>query len=247
MSFRGQLYTLGICLLIFLAYGCADNAENKLQGSIKTIGSVTPDTSRVVDAEGRGTGPIEPSQTARFVLIHSKNESIEITLDSLLSFNSENDLKKVFGANVKRSISGDREGISEYAVSLLYPNSKNQVEFTWKDDSVNFSGLLSISVEGSSDWKTKEGITIGTNLKELEAINGKAFTFYGLGWDYSGLITDWHKGHLDDRKIYGRLGESREETDFDEGLIGDHEIESSSEIAQRANLILVELIMNRPD
>lgn len=43
-------------------------------------------------------------------------------------------------------------------------------------------------------WKTKEGITLGTTLKELEQLNGKPFTFYAFTGKRWGQVSDWGEG-----------------------------------------------------
>ena len=172
--------------------------------------------------------------------------SFEITfpLDSLLSFDSEKELQKVFGKNAKRSVGYLPEGSGEYANTVLFPNSKNEVEFVWEDDSIHFDKLAFIRISGkNTDWKTKEGITIGTGIKELESHNKRVFTFYGLGWDYSGFI-DWNKGNLFERGIFGNLEYPGDAIPLDfEGLLGDQKIKSSSKLAINAKLVLRKLIM----
>ncbi len=169
---------------------------------------------------------------------------IDYPLDSLLLFDSEAALKKVFGEHVKRSVGYYPEGMGEYANTLLFPDSKNQVEFVWEDDSLHYNKLQYIRLSGrNTDWKTKEGITIGTQMKDLEVYNKQPFAFFGLEWDYSGAI-DWKDGYLEERNIFGSLAYSKDampEEFLD--LLGDHTIESSSEIAQKANLILSEIIL----
>lgn len=175
----------------------------------------------------------------------AENESfvIDYPLDSLLSFDSESALKEVFKSNVVRSSAPLPEGMGVYPNTLLFPNSQNEVEFIWKDTS-NLSGLLSIEIsEKDTEWKTKEGITIGTGLQELEALNGQPFTFYGLGWDYAGVII-FEDGQLAERKISGSLSYPGDELPTElEGLLGDIEFESSSALAQRAGLVLDRLSM----
>ena len=169
---------------------------------------------------------------------------IDYPLDSLLSFDSEEALKKVYGKHVKRSVGYYPEGMGEYKMTLLFPDSKNQVEFVWEDDSLHFNKLQYVRIYSKeTDWKTKENITIGTDMKTLELINKKPFSFFGLEWDYSGAI-DWKDGHLTERNIYGNLSYPGEQMPVEfMALIGDHSIESTSEIAQKANLILREIIM----
>ena len=115
-------------------------------------------------------------------------------------------------------------------------------------DSLNLHKLQYIRLSGkNTDWKTKEGITIGTEIEELESFNKKPFIFFGLEWDYSGSI-NWNEGYLDKRKIFGSLAYPNDEMPNEfEDLIGDHEIKSSSELAQKAKLILGEIVMRRND
>lgn len=169
---------------------------------------------------------------------------IEYPLDSLLSFNSEKALKKVYGKHVKRSVGYYPEGMGEYKNTLLFPDSKNEVEFVWEDDSLYYNKLQYIRLTGKdTDWKTKEGITIGTDMKTLETLNKQPFAFFGLEWDYSGAI-DFKDGYLAKRGIFGNLAYPTDSMPVEfMDLLGDHTIQSSSEIAQKANLILCEIIM----
>lgn len=43
-------------------------------------------------------------------------------------------------------------------------------------------------------WKTREGITLGTTLKELEQLNGKPFTFYAFSGKRWGEVQSWGEG-----------------------------------------------------
>lgn len=170
--------------------------------------------------------------------------TIDYPLDSLLSFDSEAALKEAYGNQVKRSVGYYPEGMGEYTNTLLFPDSKNQVEFVWEDDSLHFKKLQYIRLSGkNTDWKTKEGITIGTQMEALEYYNKQPFAFFGLEWDYSGAI-DWKDGYLDERNIFGNLVFPSDEMPAEfMDLLGDQTIESSSEIAQKANLILGEIVM----
>ena len=182
------------------------------------------------------------------VTVEPKVEIVQMDypLDSLLKFNTEDELKKAFGSNVKRSIGYYPEGMGEYQNTLLYPGTPNEVEFVWIDDSLEFTGLAYIQVNGhATGWRTKEGITLGTRLKELEKLNQKPFTFYGFGWDYSGMV-DWQDGHLYDRKVFVSLGypEGNISPEF-EDLSGDHELRSDADLVQRCNPVVCELTLRR--
>lgn len=172
--------------------------------------------------------------------------TINFPLDSLLKFDSEEALKKAFDDDVKRSVGYYPEGEGEYANTMLFEGTKNEVEFVWEDDSLNFSGLTYVIIQGKgTDWKTREGITIGTSLKELEKLNQKPFTFFGFDWDYSGAV-NWQDGHLFDRKIFVSLEYPGEviPQEFDK-MIGDQVIESRSVLAQKVNPVVYKITMRR--
>lgn len=51
------------------------------------------------------------------------------------------------------------------------------------------------------DWHSAEGIRMGSGLKDLLNVNGAKISFYGFGWDYSGSVTGYNGGKLDNSKI----------------------------------------------
>jgi hypothetical protein len=46
-------------------------------------------------------------------------------------------------------------------------------------------------------WKTREGITLGTTLAELERLNGRPFTMGDFAWMYGGFVESWNGGRLE--------------------------------------------------
>lgn len=50
-------------------------------------------------------------------------------------------------------------------------------------------------------WKTVDGIQLGMTLKQLVEINGKPVTFYGIGWDYGGGVSNYNGGKLENSNI----------------------------------------------
>ena len=163
-------------------------------------------------------------------------------LDNLLQYDSEEALKKAFKGKVKRVKGYYPEGMGEFMKTVVFPNTKNEVEFIWKDDSLHFNGLIQVKVyKDSTDWKTKEGITIGTDLRTLEKLNKKPFSFYGFEWDYGGM-TNWDNGSLLNRNmsVYLALPETVDFSDY-EKLLGDSQFKSNSKIAQKVNPTVSEL------
>lgn len=100
-----------------------------------------------------------------------------------------------------------REGV------LLFPGTKNELEIVW-DIAANFGqpDFIRIS-QDDTDWKTQEGITVGTTLEALEKINGKPFKFYGFGWDYGGLVTNWNGGKLNNYLLVALIPQNFDKLD----------------------------------
>ncbi len=83
-----------------------------------------------------------------------------------------------------------REGV------LVFPGTNNELEIIWElEADIGNPAFVRLGKE-NSDWKTPEGIGVGTTLEKLEELNGRPFTFYGFEWDYAGLVSDWNGGNL---------------------------------------------------
>ncbi len=89
------------------------------------------------------------------------------------------------------------EGIFGEGVVIFPDNPRRTVSVYW-DNELDAKRPAFIRIEGDStgisDWKTSEGITIGTTAAEMQKLNGKAFDIAGFGWDYGGFVTDWKGG-----------------------------------------------------
>lgn len=110
---------------------------------------------------------------------------------------TEADLRRIYGS---RNVLIEEVGIGEGETvpgAIIYPNDPTRrLEIVWKDakgkknpDYVQFSGEKSL-------WKITNGVTLGTSLKTLEKMNGRAFTLLGFEWDYAGTVTSWKGGKL---------------------------------------------------
>lgn len=76
----------------------------------------------------------------------------------------------------------------------LYPNDDARTVEVWLNESGRPQAL---SVRGSkSVWTRVDGVRLGLNSRELQAMNGRPFKFFGFEWDYGGSISDWGGGKL---------------------------------------------------
>lgn len=167
-------------------------------------------------------------------------------LNNLLDFDSEAALKEVFGDDIQRSTGYYPEGLGEYTTTTLFGGTDNEVVFKWSDDTLHFNQLETITIDKiNSAWQTKDSIRIGTRLKTLELINQKPFTFLGFGWDYAGAV-QWQSGVLANSHTAVRLDlpQGASPSDFLE-LLGDTQVSSDTELAQKANPVVVEIFLTR--
>ena len=167
----------------------------------------------------------------------------EFILDSLLKYSTEADIIRDFGSdNITRDTAYYPEGEGQYVITLLFPESEKEVEFTW-NDTINFSSLSAVTLHRKgSVWKSSEGITIGTTMTELADLNKKDIEFSGLEWDYGGVVF-WNEGLLQTRSLSVILGlpENLDTTLALDSILGDQRIVSSAAIAKKINPVVVEL------
>lgn len=76
----------------------------------------------------------------------------------------------------------------------LYPHQDERTVEVWLNESDRPQALY---VRGSkSMWTRVDGVRLGLTTRELQAINGRPFKFFGFEWDYAGAISDWGGGTL---------------------------------------------------
>lgn len=91
-------------------------------------------------------------------------------------------------------IDGD-QGVKVKA-SVVYPDeSKRRIDVVWRDEKLR-RRPASIRVDFRSDWHTVRGLHIGSELAEVEKINGKIFKMMGFDWELGGRVSNWQGGAL---------------------------------------------------
>ncbi len=159
---------------------------------------------------------------------------------------TEEDLIRTFGdKQVQRYEGGEGESDETYTASIVLPGSPNQLLIRWEDEQL-FRKIKSIRIEkDSTDWRTAEGITVGTTLEELVRINGKDFAFNGFyEAGTAGMTTSWQGGAIhpglvlylqpsNPEAIYEGAGLSKEATYF-----------SSNPLAGKADIRVTGITIN---
>ncbi len=78
--------------------------------------------------------------------------------------------------------------------SVVYPDEpRRRVEILWHDEKTR-SRPSTIRVGFKSQWRTVRGLRIGSELAEVEKINGRPFKLLGFDWDLGGRVSDWLGG-----------------------------------------------------
>lgn len=105
-------------------------------------------------------------------------------------------LVQAFGASSVTFADIDGPEGAKIKASVIYPDEpRRRVEVVWHDEKSR-SRPASISVGFKSQWRTVRGLHIGSELAEVEKINGKPFKLSGFDWDYGGRVSDWMGGAL---------------------------------------------------
>ena len=95
-------------------------------------------------------------------------------------------------------------------------------------------------------WRTREGVRLGTSLKEIERINGGPVSITGWGWDYAGTIVNYKGGSLShyERALFLRLSGGNELSPTESQLlIGDANRTSSDNLIQKKNPTVYEIVL----
>lgn len=166
------------------------------------------------------------------------------------------DLIKVFGtANVQEANIDVGEG-DFHLGAVVYPGDPTRkAEIVWKDANrkrLPERIIVSDYHMHKSLWRTPEGITIGTPLKDLERLNGRPFVLLGFDWDYSGTVISWREGTLQkvlERRLILRLEHATPDPSKIVGsayssVVGDQEVRSDFWVMQKLNPRVYQMVIS---
>lgn len=118
--------------------------------------------------------------------------------DAVHAADTEADLIMRYGAaNVRRDSILLGEGEFAAGVILFPDDSMRRVAVAWSDQANRAKPEVARVRGQKSRWVAYPGVTLGSCLEEVERINGEPFTFFGFGFDGSGMNHSWGKGRLD--------------------------------------------------
>ncbi|MCG8436128.1 MAG: hypothetical protein MJA83_19080 [Gammaproteobacteria bacterium] len=162
---------------------------------------------------------------------------------------SQEDLKDLYGAdNVLESDIYIGEGFTKPGAVLFPDDPAKKLEIVWQDETRSSPDYVIIRKEATA-WKTKQGIGIDTELKEIERLNGGIFSLLGFGWDYSGTVDNYNGGKLQAFKEQGLIlrlfpaGEKRHTPEYSQ-VSGDWVFKSDMSAMQKLNPTVHQMVVD---
>jgi hypothetical protein len=105
-------------------------------------------------------------------------------------------LVQAFGKSSVAFMDVDGAEGDKVKASVIYPDEpRRRVEVLWHDEKAR-SRPATVRVGYKSQWRTVRGLRIGSELADVEKINGRPFKLLGFDWDYGGRVADWMGGTL---------------------------------------------------
>ncbi len=159
--------------------------------------------------------------------------------------------------NWRRSSTGDNP---ETAVTIFWnkPGKGPHPAATAHPDSINLcygEGKESKACK----WHLANSVSFGTSLRELERLNGRPFQLAGFEWDYSGMVTNWNGGNLQQswnscgqvlirlQPRYPPTGPTAQQQKLYQQVMGDGSFLSSNPAMQQLNPIVYAITVKLPE
>jgi len=89
------------------------------------------------------------------------------------------------------------EGDRTEGTILFAKDPEARLEIAWKaaGERRQPASIGRLATQGR--WRTSSGISLGTDLKTVEKLNGRPFSLAGLAVDLQGSVTSWRGGRLE--------------------------------------------------
>jgi hypothetical protein len=167
---------------------------------------------------------------------------------------SEQDLIRQLGpARVKRADIYVGEGEHQPGTLVDGEDPARALAILWRDPATRSNPSIVFICyglqRGQCQWKTAEGITIGTTLGRLEQLNGGPFRLFGFAWDYEGTVASWEGGALSRWDARGRLlvrlrpGPAAYELPAYSQVRGDREFSSAHPAMRKLNPTIYQMML----
>lgn len=125
--------------------------------------------------------------------------SLTLRCDTFAETASITSLQRAFGTADIGTDSlplGPTEGDMVPATVLFSHDPQRRIAIVWQDTVAKRTPRFVLLRHAPTEWTTREGITVGTPLRELERLNGRPFHLAGFAFDGAGAVTSWDGGKL---------------------------------------------------
>ena len=114
------------------------------------------------------------------------------------------DLERSFGIqNVKSAEVYIGEGFAEAGTVVFPDQPEDRIEIVWRDTDQKRSPAW-IRIRGTrSNWRTPQGLSLGSDLRTLERVNRRPFRILSFDVDYAGSVLSWSGGFLERKSPAG--------------------------------------------
>jgi hypothetical protein len=197
--------------------------------------------------------PVSAPETSpdNFVIIPGKQVGVVTTTST------EAQLIELLG---RENVTRDSVYLGEGDMTIgttLFKETPDQAQIIWKDTKT-FSQPETVIIRPSKakpglagnqpQWTLKNGLKIGSTLKEVETLNKRSFMMYGFGWDRGGYVADWKGGAFQPSGkqtfislLFDPDTDNKAITELAGQVSGDQAFASSNSVLQKINPIVVEM------
>jgi len=239
-----------LAALVLIIFSCGGNTENNTATTENEItlqeetqpSETTAANSELINEEGTPEEIVEPSED--WLCIPG------IKVGKINANTSEADLKALFlPENVITEDISVAGGLIR--ATRVYPDTDNEAVVFWQDEDAPNNPERVVFEKANAQWKTNQGIAVGTTLEELEKLNGGPLKLYGFEWDYSGMVTSWEGGNLENELKIGekfalQLGSNKAPGNSYGDILGEEEFMSNLPAIRERELkvISISIIFN---
>ena len=154
----------------------------------------------------------------------------------ITSSTTKSALNKLYDkGNIREYVVFSYEDFDIKGTEVIFDNTADNITIEWNDG--NLTPKIIRIKNPNSNWKTKEGVGIGSTIKEVEKANGKPFTIYGYEIDayLAGTVKNWNSGNLQGLNLQFKITKEIPVEVYME-MIGDRGILSNNPLLEKAGL-----------
>ena len=154
----------------------------------------------------------------------------------ITSSTTKSALNKLYDkGNIREYVVFSYEGFDIKGTEVIFDNTADNITIEWNDG--NLTPKIIRIKNPNSNWKTKEGVGIGSTIKEVEKANGKPFTIYGYEIDayLAGTVKNWNSGNLQGLNLQFKITKEIPGEVYMK-IMGDRGILSNNPLLEKAGL-----------